>query len=451
MVVSNRVAPVKEGGGAIGGLAVAMLDALKARGGLWFGWSGEVKEPPLGKPELTKSGKLTYATTALSAQDYAEYYQGYANRTLWPLFHYRIGLTEFSKDFEQGYYRVNHFFARRLLEMVQDEDLIWVHDYHLIPLAAELRQAGLRNRIGFFLHTPFPAVEVFSALPDHQKLMRALCAYDVLGFQTENDLRAFHDYIRYEAQGAVFADGRIDAFGRSLHAAVFPIGIDADAFARMAETAVATKQVERLKDSLIGRSMLIGVDRLDYSKGLPERFAAYDRLLESYPDNRGRVTFLQIAPPSRADVPEYVAIRSQLEQMAGGINGRYAEFDWSPLRYLNKSFSRTILSGFLRVARLGFVTPLRDGMNLVAKEFVAAQNPDDPGVLILSRFAGAARELDAAVQVNPFDVGGVSEALQTALSMSREERIKRWSACRQVIDRQNIDHWRAQFLAALDR
>jgi len=435
----------------MGGLGVAMLDALKERGGLWFGWSGEVKESPLGKPELTKSGKLTYATTPLTEQDYAEYYKGYANSTLWPLFHYRIGLAEFSKDFESGYYRVNHFFARRLLELIQPDDLIWIHDYHLIPLAGELRQAGLTNRIGFFLHTPFPAVEVFNALPDHPRLIRAMCDYDVLGFQTENDLRAFHDYIRYEAQGAVFADGRIDAFGRTLHAGVFPIGIDAGAFAKTAETAVATKQVERLRESLIGRSMLIGVDRLDYSKGLPDRFAAYDRLLESYPDNRGRVTFLQIAPPSRADVPEYVAIRSELEQLAGAINGRYAEFDWSPLRYLNKSFSRTILSGFLRVARLGFITPLRDGMNLVAKEFVAAQNPEDPGVLVLSRFAGAARELDAAVQVNPFDVGATAEALQTALAMSIEERKERWEACWQVIDRQNIDVWRAQFLAALDR
>ena len=450
-VISNRVAPVKEGGGATGGLAVAVLEALKERGGVWFGWSGEVKPAPLGPPKATKSGKLTYLTVPLTQQDYDEYYKGYANQSLWPLFHYRIGVAEFTREFEAGYYRVNQLFARRALEHLREDDLIWIHDYHLIPLAGELRAAGLKNRIGFFLHTPFPALEVLSALPNHERLMRALCEHDVIGFQTENDLRAFQDYIRYEARGAVFADGRIDAFGRSATAAVFPIGIDAESFAKGAAQAENTKQVDRLRNSLIGRAMIIGVDRLDYSKGLPQRFAAYERLLENYPENRGRATFLQIAPPSRADVPEYGMIRAELEQMAGAINGRFAEFDWSPLRYLNKSFSRGILSGFLRTARIGLVTPLRDGMNLVAKEYIAAQNGDDPGVLVLSRFAGAARELEASVIVNPFDVDSTAQALQTALAMSVEERRERWAANWDIVRRQDVRTWRGQFLDVLDR
>jgi len=450
VVVSNRVAPVDEGKASAGGLAIAVLAAMRRSGGIWFGWSGEVVDNPVERVRLVESGKLHYATLDLSPQDYAEYYNGFANSTLWPLFHYRLDLTGFSRRNFAGYRRVNAHFARKLAPMLRPDDMIWVHDYHLIPMAEELRRAGFGTaRIGFFLHTPFPALEIVTALPEHGTLVRALCAYDLVGFQTVNDLRAFFDYIVYEVGGTVHDDDTVEAFGRTFRAEVFSIGIDTANVERQAALAADARQTQRLVQSLLSRDLIIGVDRLDYSKGLNERFLAFEHLLESYPGNRGRVSLLQIAPPSRSDVPEYMEIRRELETAAGHINGRFAEFDWQPIRYLNKSFARRTLAGFLRVSRIGLVTPLRDGMNLVAKEYVAAQNPENPGVLVLSRFAGAAREMDGAVIVNPYDVESVADALQTALEMPLDERKERWTAMIGVLREHDIAWWRERFVETL--
>jgi trehalose 6-phosphate synthase len=450
VVVSNRVtSPRQARSGAQGGLAVAVQAALEDWGGVWFGWSGELRDDGGEEANVFHSGQVTYATVDLSSQDYEEYYNGFANCTLWPLFHYRLDLTEFSRRTLSGYQRVNQLFAERLRPLLRDDDLIWVHDYHLIPLAEQLRHAGCRQRMGFFLHIPWPALEVFLALPNHREIVHALCAYDLVGFQTDNDVRGFVNYIKLEAGGEVDPDGTVKAFGRRLRVGAFPISIDTARLAGFAREAEFARQTVRLRDSLRGRKLMIGVDRLDYSKGLPQRFRAYEQLLEHYPENRGRVVFLQIAPPSRQDVPEYLQIRRQLEATAGHVNGAYAEFDWMPLRYLNTGFSRRILAGFLRIATVGVVTPLRDGMNLVAKEYVAAQNPKDPGVLLLSRFAGASAELDGAVPVNPYDVEGTAGAMQAALSMPLEERRERWESMYRRLETHDVDYWRGAFLDAL--
>src|SRR5690606_32565227 len=345
---------------------------------------------------------------------------------------------------------VNARVARKLAPHIGPEDLVWVHDYHLVPMGEELRRAGFTNRMGFFLHTPLPAPEILTALPEHETLMRGLCAYDLVGFQTDTDLRAFHEYIVLEARGELLDDGLVRAFGRTLRAAVFPIGIDTENVVQQAQIAARSRQTERLRQSLVDRKLIIGVDRLDYSKGIPVRFQAFERLLEEYPANRGRVTMMQIAPPSRADVAEYIEIRQVLETLAGHINGRFAEFDWVPIRYLNKGFNRRTLTGFLRTARIGLVTPLRDGMNLVAKEYVASQDPEAPGVLVLSRFAGAARELDAALIVNPYDIEGVADALQRALEMPLAERKERWEAMMRCVVENNVTAWREAFVDALE-
>ncbi|HSR71137.1 MAG TPA: trehalose-6-phosphate synthase, partial [Kiloniellales bacterium] len=314
VVVSNRVAPVKRAGsGSEGGLAVAVRAAMQDRGGIWFGWSGKVQEKETVGPDIFEVGKLTYAVLDLSQRDYEEYYNGYANRTLWPLFHYRLDLAEFHRRYVAGYYRVNALFASKLLPLLEPDDMIWVHDYHLIPIADLLRQAGCRNRIGFFLHIPWPTPEVFTALPNERNLVNALCAYDLVGFQTESDLRAFHDYIELEAGGIVHRDGTVEAYGRSVQAGAFPISIDTADVARMAEAEVRSRQSQRLRDSLKGRELMIGVDRLDYSKGLVTRIEAIELLLRDYPDSRTRVVTLQITPPSRTDVPEYLEIRRELE------------------------------------------------------------------------------------------------------------------------------------------
>ncbi len=449
IVISNRVARVTEGKTAAGGLAVAMLAALKASGGIWFGWSGETKQVAPEQPHIHRVGRLTYATLDLSHQDLEEYYNGFANSTLWPLFHYRLDLMAYTRSYFTGYRRVNSLFARKLVPLLHPQDTIWVHDYHLIPMGEELRRGGVENRIGFFLHTPFPAYEILTALPEHETLLRALCAYDLVGFQTENDLNAFRDYIRFEARGEILGPNEFRAYGRNFRADVFPIGLDTDVVEAQAAEAAHSRHSERLRASIGSRSLIIGVDRLDYSKGIPDRFEAFERLMSVYPANRGRVTFMQIAPPSRTDVQQYSELRERLEHMAGSINGRYAEFDWAPIRYLNKGFNRRTLTGFLRASAVGLVTPLRDGMNLVAKEYVASQDPENPGVLVLSRFAGAARELGGALIVNPHDWEGVADALQRALDMPLEERRERWEEMIALLRRNDITAWRKQYVETL--
>jgi trehalose 6-phosphate synthase len=290
---------------------------------------------------------------------------------------------------------------------------------------------------------------VLRLLPNHRELVAALCAYDLVGFQTITDVHGFRDYLVRWCGGEELKGGAIRAFGRVVRTAVFPVGIDVDGIASLAAAAESSRQYRRLRDSIRDRALLIGVDRLDYSKGMPERFAAYAHLLENYQQMRGRTVFLQIAPPSRSDVPEYQEIRHELEAAAGRINGRFAEFDWTPLRYLNKSFNHRILTGFYRAARLALVTPLRDGMNLVVKEYLASQDPEDPGMPVLSCFAGAAHELGEAILVNPNDIEGVAEAIVQGLEMPVGERKERWTAMMASLRRNNADAWRRRFVEEL--
>ena len=452
VVVSNRVAPTRRGGGtgAEGGLAVAMQGALKDRGGVWFGWSGKTTPQTAGPADITDVGAVSYATLDLAQQDYDEYYTGFANSVLWPLFHNRIDLTDFSRRDRAGYERVNALFANRLLPLLQKDDVVWVHDYHFIPMGQSLRQAGCRNKIGFFLHIPWPPMQILLALPNHIGLVRQLCTYDLIGFQTQTDLQAFLDYIVQEVGGEILPGGRIKAFGRTPSVKAFPISIDTTEVAELARRAENSPQTKRLKESIAGRQLMIGVDRLDYTKGLGERFEAFQHLLQYNPAFRGRVNFLQIAPPSRSDLADYQRMRREVETFAGHINGTFSEFDWAPVRYLNRGFKRQTLMGFLRLSDVGLVTPLRDGMNLVAKEYVAAQSASDPGVLVLSRFAGAARELDSALIVNPYDIEGVAETIARALSMPLAERQERWKAMYQRLSRYDLAHWRETYMTALD-
>jgi trehalose 6-phosphate synthase len=449
VVVSNRVAPITEGEPTAGGLAAGVMDALRQKGGLWFGWSGEVSAEA-GQPSERHAGSITVHTIDLTRRDLDDYYNGFANSTLWPVLHYQPNLSTYEATEFAGYRRVNALFARALAQLVEPDDLIWCHDYHLLCLAEALREAGLTNRIGLFLHTPLPAPEVLKTVPAHAELVRSMCQYDLLGFQTEIDRQAFADYVLRDTNGGrAHARGRITAFGRTLRTGVYPIGVDVDEIRAHAVAPGNHRQAARLADSLGGDNLIIGVDRLDYSKGLRQRFTAFERFLDLYPQRRGDTTLLQIAPPSRTDIQTYRALRSELEGQAGRINGRFAEVDWVPLRYLNKGFPRSVLMPLYAIAQVGLVTPLRDGMNLVAKEYVAAQDPGDPGVLVLSQFAGAARELDGALLVNPFDQAGVADALDRALGMSGDERRDRHAAMLRVMRRNNLQRWRDRFTADL--
>ena len=449
VVISNRVALPKDT--RAGGLASALSGALAERGGLWVGWSGNVVEDESARSLRTEhAGNIEYALLDLTRREYQHYYLGFANRTLWPLLHFRPSLLEYRRDDFEGYRAVNKLFAEHVARFVRDDDIVWVHDYHLIPLAEELRKLGVGARIGFFLHIPLPTAALLTMLPHHEHLFPLLGAYDLIGLQNRRDRDALLDYFRTEMQAKTSANGDVQLRnGRSLRVQPFPVAIDTLEVARQAKRAAASAATQRLVRSLEQRALAIGVDRLDYSKGIPQRFEAFAHFLSQHPEWRSQISFLQIAPPSREEVPEYRELRSRLERLAGATNGRYAEPDWMPIRYVNRSFNQATLTGFYRVADIAVVTPLRDGMNLVAKEYVAAQDADDPGVLILSSFAGAADELKQAIIINPFDSDDIAESFVAALEMPLAERRERWQAMYDYLVRNDVAAWRTRYLDAL--
>ncbi len=449
VVVSNRVADLKESSQA-GGLAVAIGDALREKGGIWFGWDGEVVEGGSRvPPTITTDGPVTTITLPLTKKDYEEYYSGFANKVLWPVFHYRLDLAQFESAYLDGYKRVNSKFADALSPFLKPNDLIWVHDYHLIPLAEELRKRGHKHKIGFFLHIPFPPPDILTATPESEWLLRALFCYDVVGFQTRADLGNFQRSILDQELGEVFVGNRLRAHNRTIIADSFPIGIDVDAFAALAQCGEADRQIQLMQRRATARTHIIGVDRLDYSKGLPDRLLAFRKFLVAYPENQKMVTMMQIAPPTREDVDAYADIRHELESLSGSINGQFGDFDWTPLRYIHRSIPRNTLAALFRGSQVGLVTPLRDGMNLVAKEYVAAQNAENPGVLVLSKFAGAAEDLEEALIVNPYDIDEVAQSLHTAIVMPLEERQERYHALLARIRKHDAKNWRDGFLTAL--
>ncbi|MFL5073590.1 MAG: alpha,alpha-trehalose-phosphate synthase (UDP-forming) [Xanthobacteraceae bacterium] len=452
VVISNRVAvPSGDGSSRAGGLEVAVRATLKRHSGVWFGWSGRVAASGKVTTQTVEHDSHSYVVTDLTEEDYHEYYNGFANRVLWPILHYRLDLAEFSRRDLTGYLRVNEHFASQLHGILRPDDMIWVHDYHLIPLARALRERGHGNKIGFFLHIPLPPPDILTALPKHERLIPALCHYDLVGFQTENDASNFARYLAHECRLPSRDQRTFSAGDRTVRIDTFPVGIETGEFGRLARRAARSPFVNGVRESLAGRTMIIGVDRLDYTKGIALRMESFERFLAAYPDWQGKVTYLQITPKSRSEIQEYADMEQQISATAGRINGSYGEASWTPIRYVNKAHSRTALAGLYRSSRAALVTPLRDGMNLVAKEYVAAQDAEDPGALILSRFAGAAIELDAALLVNPYDPETVAAAVARALSMPLDERRARHEALYQALAANNIKFWADRFLTVLAR
>ena len=448
VVVSNRVA-LPGAGRQAGGLAVAVHAALRKQPGIWFGWSGKVTDATTPAIETIESRGITFRAMDLPKQDYEEYYQGFANSVLWPILHYRVDLAEYTNADLSGYKRVNALFADRLAEFLQPDDTIWVHDYHLMTLARELRARGFQNSIGFFLHIPCPPPDILLTLPQHADTLGALADYDLVGFQTDNDSDNFCAYL--ETRGAVRRGPRLfEIDGRRTQVDAFPVGIATGAYARAAGMAVRSAFSANLRESLGRQKLILGVDRLDYSKGIIHRMQAYETFLEQSPEWLDRVTFLQVTPKSREAVPGYKEMDEVVAGLVGQINGTFGEAAWTPIRYINRSYSRMTLAGIYRFAGVALVTPLRDGMNLVAKEFVAAQDAQDPGVLILSRFAGAASELDGALLVNPHETEAVALAMRQALEMPLAERKDRHARMFRQISTHDIDWWAQQFIMRLD-
>jgi trehalose 6-phosphate synthase len=424
------------------------MAALRRNPGIWFGWSGRLSTSVLATRTI-EGDPVSYVLTDLPKEAYAEFYYGFANRVLWPILHYRLDLAEFSRQDLSGYTQINEHFADELDELLKPDDVVWVHDYHFLLLAKALRERGHRNKIGFFLHTPFPPVEIITGLPHHGRIISALTHYDLCGFQTETDAGNFARYLENECRLPGDRKKGYDTGERLVRIGAYPVGVETESFNKLARRAARSSFVEGVLSSLSGRSMIIGVDRLDYSKGIENRLAAFEQFLANYPEWRDNVTYLQITPKSRSEIPEYMEMERNVSSTVGRINGHYGEASWTPIRYVNRAHTRTALAGLYRAARAALVTPLRDGMNLVAKEYVAAQDPEDPGVLILSRFAGAAVECKPALLVNPYDAEAVASAINRALTMSLEERRARHAALYDVISKNDINEWPNRFLSAL--
>ncbi|MBI3725367.1 trehalose-6-phosphate synthase [bacterium] len=440
VIVSNRLPVLSsaDGAAAAGGLVAAVRPAIEGAGStLWFGWSGSV---PDGAPSARESepGSLRVIPVELSQADSEGYYNGFCNGALWPLLHSFPGrFRAEARDYE-SYRRANAAFARTLVRHLRANDRVWVHDFHLVPLALELRERGFPGAIGFFLHVPFPSNDIFTILPWARELLEALLAYDLIGFQTPDYVENYERCVERALPGAL-----------PRRAAAFPIGIDPAPFQAWSEEPGGIRKGKDLRRALQGRKLIVGVDRLDYTKGLVERLKVFERLLENHARWRGHVSYIQISAPTRTRVPEYAAQKREVEELVGRVNGRFGDPDWMPLRYIFRSYGQRELAAYYREADVCLVTPLRDGMNLVASEYVAAQT-GDPGVLVLSRFAGAASVLEHALIVNPYDADACARTLDRALSMPLEERARRQAALLACVHERTAARWAESFLAALE-
>lgn len=441
-VVSNRVSD-PEAARQAGGVAVAIADMIADQSVVWFGWDGRVVDDEAFTPAEfieTSCGRSKTFTVALSRTEHERFYLGYANSVLWPVFHNRLDLALFEAGYFEEYKRVNRRFAEQLASMLQHDDVVWIHDYHFLTLAKELRDLGVRNAIGFYLHIPVPPAQAFLAVPEYAEIAEALSFYDLIGVQTQLDVANLIDFFLQSVFGQLMRNGSVRIAGRKVRIKSFPVGIDLATF----------DNIPNDLDSPSKETRIVGVDRLDYTKGLPQKFRAYGHFLASNPEFKGNVVLAQIAPPTRETLDAYNDIRSELENLTGSINGLHSDLSWSPLQYLHRTFEREQLFAIFRNSRVALVTPLRDGMNLVAKEYVASQDPSDPGVLVLSRFAGAAESLTEAIIVNPYNIPETANAIKQALEMPLEERKRRHAELLATISRENSAQWSANFMAQLN-
>lgn len=442
VVVSNRVPPRIVGGRRqqVSGLVSALAPALAEQESIWLGWSGRDHDAPPGL--VLEEG----ARPARASFDYrpawrTEFYDGFCNRALWPLLHGMPSRALYRDSDWHTYVEVNDHYAKFAASLADTDSDVWVHDYHLLLVAQSLGRHGFRGRAGLFLHVPFPQPDVFETLPWSDEILTAMRAFTMLGFHTEHWAENFRACVRSQER-------RLGGSCKLPAVEVLPIGVDSSAFS-LSPDETPDREVAGLRATLGHRRLVLGVDRLDYSKGIQERLVAFDRLLETHPEWRGNVSFIQVSVPSRVDVPEYAELRQQVEELVGRINGRYGEADWVPVRYLYRSYDHRVLAQLYRSADVALVTPLRDGMNLVAKEFIAAQDPEQPAVLVLSKFAGAAVQLSDAILTNPYHSDGLAADLHAALTMPLDERRRRHARLRTVVDADTPQQWATRFLARL--
>lgn len=460
LIVSNRL-PISltrgDDGGwqvepSLGGLVTALAPVLRDRGGIWIGWPGMWEEMDLNGMAALGGKETGYAikAVALTEDEIDQYYFGFSNEILWPLFHDLQNFCNFDPSYWTMYQAVNRKFAEVVAQNARKNDYIWVHDYHLMLVARELHNLGIKCNAGFFLHTPFPPLDIFSKLPWRRQILEALLEFDLIGFQTTRDRNNFIYCVdalitssHYDARRQL---STIASRDRQVRVGHFPISIDFHEFARQASDGLVADRAEELRQSIQNRQIILGVDRLDYSKGLPEKLRAFGYALEHFPDLQDKVTLMQIVVPSREDIHQYQTLKAEVEGLVSEINGKFTRLGWVPIHYMFRNLERTELLAYYRAAEIALVTPLKDGMNLVAKEYCAS-NKDKTGVLILSEFAGAATQLRrSSLLVNPYDIEGVANAIHQAHNMDMSERRSRMRRLRKSIRNRDIYWWVDLFL-----
>ena len=454
VLVSNRLPPAEDlvGDGdvarrQVSGLVSALRPALGRTESLWFGWSGKTSSSGDGEVTISDVGSRRLVALDLPGRDASLFYNAFSNRTLWPLLHNFPDRIVVRTDSHSAYRRVNRRFAEALLPHLRPDDTLWAHDFHLFPLGAELRELGWRGKIGFFLHVPFPSVDTFSILPWARELLEDLLVYDLVGLQTRSHARNLMSTLVEELRGAQIGDSYV--FGsKRCRVGVYPVGTDPETFRKLGAARPHTRAVSGLRRLFPDQKLVLGVDRLDYTKGVPERLATFERLLERRPSLRGRVGMVQISVPSRERVPEYASEKRRTDEIVGRINGRFSRGQWIPVNFLYRSFTQRELAGFYNEADVCLVTPVRDGMNLVAKEYVASRG-DSPGVLVLSKFCGAAETMADALIVNPYDVKDTGDAIHRGIVMGRRERGRRWTGLLDEVRTNTAAAWAESFLRDL--
>lgn len=451
IVLSNRVSLPDPSNTSSGGLAVALQDALHDIGGVWLGWNGQQIEDHQ-SPEFTsiQSDNVEFITCPLQHQDYQQYYCGFANKTLWPAMHEREDLIEFKIEEYNTYQKVNEFFAQKLKDIAAADDIIWVHDYHFFSVAHYCRKLGMQNRIGFFLHIPFAPTLIWNTVPNAQVLLTHLTEYDVIGLQTHADQQKCLEICQNALELSHIQDNMLIQASHQTLIKCYPIGVNPVLIQQAAQQQNdILKSVFGLEDSTFQKS-IIGVDRIDYSKGLLERFNAFEAFLEQHPEYHQNIIDLQVAGRSRMDIDVYKELYSAFINKIEHINTRYATSEWQPVNCTQDVVDHDSLMQIYHYADICWISSLQDGMNLVAKEYIAAQNPEDPGVLILSQYAGAAEQMSEAILVDPNNPQHMLKSLEMAVSMSKQERIERYQQLIQGIQAFDINDWRNAFLHDLE-
>src|SRR2546423_6063193 len=464
IVVSNRLPFALDSAGeelwtvtpAAGGLVSAVEPVLRERGGTWIGWPGIAGKIPKGPlAEATRGAGYKVVPVALSETERDEFYYGYSNEVIWPLFHDLQNFCNFEPAYWPAYKQVNERYADAIIRNARPDDFIWVHDYHLMYVAQALRERSAPQQLSaltFFLHIPFPPYDIFAKLPQQRRLLRALLQFDLLGFQNRRDVRNFLQCVRRVMPDAkVLSRGETQGIQfekRKIRVGHFPIGIDFDSFENDAKSEAVAQRSQQLRASFPDCLLMLGSDRLDYSKGIPERLRAFRDVLERYPELRGRVVLIQVVVPSRAEIPRYIEFKGRIDRLVGDINGRFSTSTWIPVQYHFRGLEREELLARYRACDIAFLTPLKDGMNLVAKEYCACRTDED-GALILSQFAGAAEQLESdALLVNPYDVEQMADTILTAFRMNQPERSDRMKRMRRNVRKENVFSWVDSFLKA---